>query len=352
MTRAEKIADRPIDSILDEADQAFEEGRAKDALALAERAVRVSPRDPAALHYRAAALAEMDDVDAAHAAYQAALEARKDDPETLLGFADFLICRLGEDRDHLEQGLALVQRGLKRCKDPELALEMATLEVMGLNQLGRSQEALARVEKLLAGHSDEVELLLEKAVAQYELCRFQDARRTVEKLLRKEPDSGWGHHQLGLLLERDGDLKGAEKQFALSKKLAPHEFPRPIQLDAHEFDAAVEAALMELPAKVRGYLANVAIAVEDLPTLDDLEASDPPLSPSILGVFRGRPLGEQETFDPWSHFPSSIVLYQKNLERFAKSREELVEQIGITLIHEVGHFLGLEEEELWERGLE
>jgi predicted Zn-dependent protease with MMP-like domain len=56
--------------------------------------------------------------------------------------------------------------------------------------------------------------------------------------------------------------------------------------------------------------------------------------------------------DPWSHFPSSIVLYQRNLERFARDRKELIEQIGITLIHEVGHFLGLDEEQLWERGLE
>ena len=55
--------------------------------------------------------------------------------------------------------------------------------------------------------------------------------------------------------------------------------------------------------------------------------------------------------DPWSHFPSSIVLYQGNLQRFAADREDLVEQIGITLVHEVGHFLGLDEEELWERGL-
>ena len=56
--------------------------------------------------------------------------------------------------------------------------------------------------------------------------------------------------------------------------------------------------------------------------------------------------------DPWSHFPSSIVLYQKNLESFARDRKDLVEQIGITLIHEVGHFLGLDEEDLWELGLE
>jgi predicted Zn-dependent protease with MMP-like domain len=56
--------------------------------------------------------------------------------------------------------------------------------------------------------------------------------------------------------------------------------------------------------------------------------------------------------DPWSHFPSAIVLFQKNLERFATSRADLIEQIGVTLIHEVGHFLGLDEEELYERGLD
>jgi predicted Zn-dependent protease with MMP-like domain len=56
--------------------------------------------------------------------------------------------------------------------------------------------------------------------------------------------------------------------------------------------------------------------------------------------------------DPWSHFPSSIVLYQRNLERAARDRRELVEEIRATLLHEVGHFLGLDEEELWQRGLD
>ena len=56
--------------------------------------------------------------------------------------------------------------------------------------------------------------------------------------------------------------------------------------------------------------------------------------------------------DPWSHFPSSIVLYQENLQRFARTREELVDEIAITLQHEVGHFLGLDEEELEKLGLD
>ena len=94
------------------------------------------------------------------------------------------------------------------------------------------------------------------------------------------------------------------------------------------------------------------IAIEDIPSDEDLTSSKPPLSPMILGVFRGTPVGERSVFNPYDHFPASIVLYQRNLERFAKTREELIEQIGITLMHEVGHLIGLDEEDLWERGLE
>ena len=113
-------------------------------------------------------------------------------------------------------------------------------------------------------------------------------------------------------------------------------------------------AFANVPEKVRRYLENVAITVEDLPSEDDLRAADPPLSPSILGLFRGSSYGAGGTaaIDPWTHLPSSIVLFQKNLERFARSRTELVEEIGVTLVHEVGHFLGLDEDELYERGLD
>ncbi len=132
----------------------------------------------------------------------------------------------------------------------------------------------------------------------------------------------------------------------------PDRFPRPIALSQAAFDGAVEDALAKVPEPVRRYLANVAITVEDLPSSDDLLACDPPLSPSILGLFRGPPYGQSDAVDPWTHLPSSIVLFQRNLERFARSRAELIEEIGVTLVHEVGHFLGLDEDELYERGLD
>ena len=157
---------------------------------------------------------------------------------------------------------------------------------------------------------------------------------------------------LGLLAERRGDAKEAERAFARARKLDPESYPKHPVLSKKEFDAAVERALAEIPEQVRRYLSNVPITVEELPSDDDLLDSDPPLPPTILGIFRGAPYGQKLSADPWSHLPSSIVLYQRNLERASEDREELEEEIATTLVHEVGHFLGLDEDELWERGLD
>ena len=69
-------------------------------------------------------------------------------------------------------------------------------------------------------------------------------------------------------------------------------------------------------------------------------------------MFRGPGYGRGGAVDPVTHLPASIVLFQRNLERFARDREELAEEIRVTLVHEVGHFLGLDEDELYERGLD
>jgi predicted Zn-dependent protease with MMP-like domain len=91
---------------------------------------------------------------------------------------------------------------------------------------------------------------------------------------------------------------------------------------------------------------------EPLPTDVDLLAEDPPLSPHILGMFRGTAAPLVSLDGPWSQMPNQIVLYQRNLEHFAQDREELEEQIRITLLHEIGHYLGLNELDLEKRGLD
>ncbi|MER2562673.1 MAG: metallopeptidase family protein, partial [Myxococcaceae bacterium] len=78
---------------------------------------------------------------------------------------------------------------------------------------------------------------------------------------------------------------------------------------------------------------------------------EPPLSPTILGLFRGPPLQEQcvpADGDPCR----SVALYRKNLGRAVKSREELIQQMRVTLLHEIGHLRGEDDGELAARGLE
>lgn len=346
------------EELLDDAADALEGGRAEEALSRSEEAIARAPGSVPALHLRAVALTELGRLEEALEAYERALAAGKDDLDLLVGAADFHVNVVQEgegDRPLLERGLELARQGTRLARkagDPALSAELAWLEGAALNQLGDSAAALERLAAAERDAPERVDVLLEKGFALYELCRFDEARAALREAERLDPEEPWTHHYLGLVAERQREPEEARRRFARARKLAPDEFPRPIALSHAAFDAAVEDALVGLPEPVRRYLSNVAITVEDLPQDDDLVGSDPPLSPAILGIFRGSPYGHKASMDPWSHFPSSIVLYQKNLERFATSRADLIEQIGVTLVHEVGHFLGLDEEDLWERGLD
>jgi predicted Zn-dependent protease with MMP-like domain len=203
--------------------------------------------------------------------------------------------------------------------------------------------------RLVPGHLDAA---LARGHALWECCRFEEARRALEGLAADLPEEPQRLHLLGLLAERRGDAKAAARCLARATALDPEGYPPPVTVGRAAFERLVEQALEALPARVRDYLANVVITVEDWPADEDLLASEPPLSPGSLGLFRGAPYGQKGSADPWSHLPSAIVIYQRNLERAVASREALVEEIRVTLLHEVLHFLGLDEDEVAGRGLD
>ncbi len=188
--------------------------------------------------------------------------------------------------------------------------------------------------------------------ALFELCRFDEARALFVGLCNSESEGPTASFYLGLLAERRGERGDARLHFERAARLDPERYPLPIELSQREFDAALRAAIERLPEQVRAWLTNVTISVMELPLEEELLGGEEPLSPQSLGLFRGNPVTERSTSDPWSCFPSAIFLFQRNLQRFARSREELIDEIGVTLLHEVGHFLGLDEEALAERGLD
>ncbi len=110
------------------------------------------------------------------------------------------------------------------------------------------------------------------------------------------------------------------------------------------FVEVVEQALDSLPAEFRERIHNVAVLVEDLPP-KRRRARPGQRRRLILGLFRGVPTTRKSIFDlPIG--PDHIVLYQRNIEAICRSEAEIREQIRRTVIHELGHYFGMNEEQL------
>jgi predicted Zn-dependent protease with MMP-like domain len=110
------------------------------------------------------------------------------------------------------------------------------------------------------------------------------------------------------------------------------------------FVKVVEETLDSLPEEFRSRIQNVAVLVEDFPAN---QRSVKPGQPGrlLLGVFHGVPTTKKSIFDLPSG-PDHIVLYQKNIEAVCSSEAEVREQIRLTVIHELGHYFGMDEEQL------
>ncbi len=355
MTRDDARAASEVEPELDRIDQAFEQGDFDRALELTGRLFERFPGDLDALTYRAAALASVGEVDEACELFREALVQAPDDLDLLQAAGELLVYDLEGDHDAYEEALGLVERARKlarRAKEPRREAELLILQSAALGGLGDSRGALRVLDKARALAPELPGIAVERGIALFELCGLDEAKAELAALLKVEPEDARAHHYLGLIAEHQGDPALAERHFRRARTLAPEQFPVPVPMSARDFERAIEDALDGLPSKVQHYLSNVAIIAEELPDLDELRASEPPLSPGSLGLFRGTPVTEQSTSDPWSQLPSAILLFRSNLRRFARSRDELIEQIEVTLIHEVGHFLGLDEEQLYERGLD
>lgn len=343
--------------LLDEANRQIEKVSYGAAWTCADRAADLAPSSVEAHHLRGAALAALGRDADAQMAYTLALALDPDDPETLRAVADFYINGKGErGRDALRLGLELAQRGSRRAqarrRNNPLAADLAVLEGQALNDLGRSDEALIRVEGALRIAPGRGDALHEKGVALFDLSKFADAKASFTKALVIQPDDAYTHQMLGLTLEQLGDEPGADAELARALALAPAELSPPILISAAEFKKEVDAVIAALPAERRARVTAIRVEIADLPDAADLAAVKPPFPPTILGLYRG-PVGHAAMLPPQPGDEApSIVLYRKNLARAVKTRSELSEQIRDTLLHEVGHLEGLDEDDLRRRGME
>jgi predicted Zn-dependent protease with MMP-like domain len=115
----------------------------------------------------------------------------------------------------------------------------------------------------------------------------------------------------------------------------------------HEFEKLVAEATTLIPARFRREMKNLAVVVEDEPSptlLADMEIEPPD---SLYGLYQGTPLTER-TWGFGNSLPDRITIYQRPIEEDCEDEDEIRAVIGETLIHEVGHYFGLSEEEIEE----
>jgi Flp pilus assembly protein TadD/predicted Zn-dependent protease with MMP-like domain len=373
--------DAAVADLLDRAADLFDGGDYAGALVCAEEAARQAPRSVEAHHNRAVALMHLDRLDEARDALALALALAPQDPETLEAAADLFINQLPPSADRSLLGLEYARRGTHHvpARDKARRARLALLEGQALIDLGRSPEAIKRLDASLAAAPNVASAQYERGVALFELCRFDEAHRMFEKVLANDSDHAHALYHLGLIEERLGDEAAAARHLAAATAEDPKAFPAPLPVTQADFAARVRRAVDGLEVDVRRDLKGIPVEAADMPSSEDLTAEMPPLSPTILGLFRGLPL-DYNAREPLptqsSGRPSTkgraedeggsapprcapadvpdraIVLYRRNILRTVRDEKELDAAIVRTLLHEVGHLRGEDDGSLRDRGLE
>jgi predicted Zn-dependent protease with MMP-like domain len=118
-------------------------------------------------------------------------------------------------------------------------------------------------------------------------------------------------------------------------------------LSRAEFERVVSEALDSLPKRFADMVENVVIAVEEEPSDEDLDSldDDPDGDSELLGIYRGVALTER-SHDGAPYLPDEIAIFRGPINRVASTREEAVHEVRETVIHELGHYFGLDDEEM------
>ena len=221
-----------------------------------------------------------------------------------------------------------------------------------LADLGGAKQALHRAALIVGEHDPWV--ALNKGMLAVQEWDTTSAHVLVDDLKKEHfgDENVWA--EALLLRARIADM---ENEFELADRLlseAAHSLgdPRavPRRLTPEAFRDIVDQAAKELPEAFRPFLDALPVIIDPVPTAGVVGAPESGNGPDLLGLYTGPPLVDFQSVQGGG-IPPTIHLFQRNLEQASGDHDELVEQIHITLYHELAHALGFEEDEVDEMGL-
>src|SRR3954470_14654930 len=178
------------------------------------------------------------------------------------------------------------------------------------------------------------------------------ARPVLEALALREPDFAEARHLYAQVLHEVGELQASVREMLVVRRLdEASDASEGFELNAVERTIleTAEKVVSELPGRFKSLLAGVPILVEERPSEELVRDG---FDPRSLGMFSG-PNQEERALPGPVPTPTHIVLYAANLAAFADptDAEELEHEVEVTLLHEIGHYFGLDENGLEALGL-
>jgi predicted Zn-dependent protease with MMP-like domain len=117
-----------------------------------------------------------------------------------------------------------------------------------------------------------------------------------------------------------------------------------MRIPPEEFEALVEKSLDGLPDEFAELLDNVVVLVDEEPHPEDLGAMDLDAGEELFGLYQGVPLDQRDSF--YSALPDRIIIYRGPILRHCQSRREVIREVRDTVVHELGHHFGMEEDDM------
>lgn len=214
----------------------------------------------------------------------------------------------------------------------------------------RYDEALEVARRAARLDLEDVDAELELADVLQALERDEEAADELMEAARRHVDEPDLWYEAGLAAERAE--RGADRLSCFRRVWELEHDVEPAErlwMSEQRFVEVAEEALGRLPEHLAAELGNLAILVETYPDAWILETEI--ADPRILGFFDGLPRADEQSLDAMHAGPARIHLFRWNIERQCATPEEAEEQVAVTVLHEVGHYMGLDEEDLDYLGL-
>jgi len=260
------------------------------------------------------------------------------------------------DEGHADEGLELARQAQKllernegvRDKEVDLRVDTHYLLAASHFELGDIAAALREYETVRKLDARDKEIDYWEARALFHAWRFEESERLLARHKPRANTRAGALYYQALLADFRGERERSEQLFAKAAKEDPDEYPEPVRMPEAEVHGMLEDVLDSLPRDVRRALDGVDLSLLPLP--DPRVHASPDLDPLVLGVYRGVNLLEKSNLSSGADV-DRIEIFQRNVERVVIDKDELREELRVTLLHEIGHHLGWDEDDLATRGL-